>query len=223
MAAKLAVAKGAKQTVPPPAARLSRRRNRERDVVEAALRVFYDKGYSQATMQDIADSLGMLKGSIYHYIDSKEDLLYRVLALVHDDVDAILADVAGLEGIAPWEQLRTYVRRMAAYSALNLAWITVYYNDLDRLSDSRYKELLPRRRAHERFVADTIQRASAVDGAAGERDATLMTNFAFGALLWIYRWYRPGGKVEVESLADACADFVVRGAGGPPAVGVTKR
>ena len=216
MAAKLAVAKGAKDADPPAAARLSRRRNRERDVVEAALRVFYEKGYSQATMQDIADSLGMLKGSIYHYIDSKEDLLYRVLALTHDDVDAILADTAALDGISPWEQLRTYVRRIAAYSARNLAWITVYYNDLDRLSHARYVELLARRRAHERFVADTIQRATATDSTDPGRDATLLTNFAFGALLWIYRWYRPGGKVDVETLADACADFVVRGAGGPP-------
>ena len=55
------------------------RRNREHEVVEAAVKVFYEKGYAASTIQDVADVVGVLKGSLYHYISSKEDLLFRIL------------------------------------------------------------------------------------------------------------------------------------------------
>ena len=54
------------------------RRNRSQDVLEAAVRVFHKKGYASSSIQDIADEVGVLKGSLYHYIDSKEDLLARL-------------------------------------------------------------------------------------------------------------------------------------------------
>ena len=55
-----------------------RRRNRGQDVIEAAIRVFHKKGYASASIQDVAAEVGVLKGSLYHYIDSKEDLLARI-------------------------------------------------------------------------------------------------------------------------------------------------
>ena len=54
------------------------RRNRSQDVLEAAVRVFHKKGYASSSIQDIADEVGVLKGSLYHYIDSKEDLLISI-------------------------------------------------------------------------------------------------------------------------------------------------
>ena len=48
-----------------------RRPNREADVIDAAIEVFYQRGYAAATIQDVADKVGVLKGSLYYYIDSK--------------------------------------------------------------------------------------------------------------------------------------------------------
>ena len=49
------------------------------DIVSAAAKVFRTKGYHAATVRDIADEVGILKGSLYHHFDSKEDLLYLVV------------------------------------------------------------------------------------------------------------------------------------------------
>ncbi len=57
-----------------------------------------ERGYADASVQDIADELGILKGSLYHYIDTKEDLLFRLLSETHDDVHGILDEVAGEDG-----------------------------------------------------------------------------------------------------------------------------
>src|SRR5690606_20295851 len=74
-----------------PPGRTARRRGAERkpreerwsELVKVATQVFYEKGYEAASLQDIADRLGMLKGSLYYYIQTKEDLLYEVINGVH--------------------------------------------------------------------------------------------------------------------------------------------
>ena len=80
-------------------------KRRDREVIDAAAKVFYRRGYADASVQDIADELGILKGSLYHYIDTKEDLLFRLLSETHDDVHAILDEVAEMPDLEPLERL----------------------------------------------------------------------------------------------------------------------
>src|ERR1700755_2876691 len=73
------------------------RRNRSQDVLEAAVRVFHKKGYASSSIQDIADEVGVLKGSLYHYIDSKEDLLARLFEDSAGQFLAMLDEASGLD------------------------------------------------------------------------------------------------------------------------------
>src|SRR6266576_966289 len=75
----------------------AKRRNRKVDVTDAAIDVFWRKGYSAASVQDVADSVGVLKGSLYYYIDSKEDLLYEILHGVHEEALARIEAAIGAE------------------------------------------------------------------------------------------------------------------------------
>ncbi len=52
-------------------------------VVHQALKMFRKKSYHQATMANIGEAVGLLKGSIYHYFDSKEELMKEVMMYVH--------------------------------------------------------------------------------------------------------------------------------------------
>ena len=70
-----AVTDGDRSTVTKPGpGSLNGNRARDREVIEAAVKIFWEKGYANASVQDVADALGMLKGSLYYYIDSKERL-----------------------------------------------------------------------------------------------------------------------------------------------------
>jgi AcrR family transcriptional regulator len=186
-------------------------RRRDQEVLDAAVKVFHTRGYADASVQDIADELGILKGSVYHYIDSKEDLLFRILDETHSDVEAILQEVAALEGRQPLDLLHEYARRQVEYTSRNLAKMAIYYHDADLLSDQRRKELFRKRRLHEQFVVDLIEQAQAAGDAPKSLDARLATNYLFGSMIWVYRWYRPGGKVKPAQLATSCADFIVSG------------
>jgi AcrR family transcriptional regulator len=186
-------------------------KRRDSEVLEAAAKVFHSRGYADASVQDIADELGILKGSLYHYIDTKEDLLFRLLEDFHRESQEILNEVAALEGLAPLERLDEYVRRTVDYSARNLRRIAIYYHDVDQLSPDRRREIYSKRRAHERFVTGLIKEAQERGEAVADLDAATVTNCLFGTIIWLYRWYKPGGKLKRSDLADTCARFVLSG------------
>src|SRR6202012_4102939 len=91
-------------------------RRSDAEGIDVAATIFYERGYATATVQDVADALGMLKGSLYYYIDSKEDLLYRLMIDIHDGVDEVLDEVIATEGLSAMEKLDLYVRRQVQYN-----------------------------------------------------------------------------------------------------------
>jgi AcrR family transcriptional regulator len=187
------------------------RRRREQEVLDVAARQFHERGYADTSVQDIADELGILKGSLYHYIEVKEDLLFRVLNQLHDDTQEILEQVAGAEGLDPLQRLELYVRRSVLFDLENLSRVAVYYNDYERLSPERRDLIVGRRRLHERWVAEVIAEAQADGDVDQSLDPRLMSNFIYGSVIWTYRWYRPRGRVSRDTVADQCVAFVLRG------------
>ena len=177
----------------------------------AAAKVFYERGYSSATVQDIADELGILKGSLYYYISTKEDLLFWLLEEVHEDVERILGEVEALEGLDPLARLHEYVRRQVEYNATNLAKISVYYHDIEQLGNERREDIKGRRSAHERFVTTMIKESQARKEVDASADPRVLANCVFAVIIWCYRWYRPGGRVKRGELARLLADFAVGG------------
>jgi len=199
------------QVTPPKA------RRRDAEVLDAAADIFYEKGYATATVQDVADALGMLKGSLYYYIESKEDLLYRLMEEIHDGVDEVLSGVIASEGLTALQKLDIYVRRQVRYNTRNLKKISVYYHDMDQLTGERLNEILGRRRKHEEQVVALIRQAQADGDADPNLDPRLLSNCVFATIIWIYRWYRPGRGLSPEQLSETCAQFALHGLGAPAA------
>ncbi len=183
-------------------------RLRDAEVLETAAKVFARRGYAAATVQDVADELGMLKGSIYYYIKSKEDLLFRLLNAVHDDVDAVLQEAILVEGLNPLERLLLYVRNQCTYNLNNLVRISVYYHDLDQLGDERREEILRRRRAHENYIVKLVREAQEQGLIDDKRDARLLSYNVFAALIWPYRWFKPRGRIKVDGVVETCVSFI---------------
>jgi TetR/AcrR family transcriptional regulator, cholesterol catabolism regulator len=205
----------ARTTKPAPAAAKPPKK-RDREVLDAAARVFYERGYSDASVQDVADELGILKGSLYHYIDTKEDLLYRLLQETHDEIYLILEEVAALEGLNPLERLEIYIRKQVEYNIDNLLRVSVYYHDLERLNEERRKAIVARRREHEKWVIGLIGEAQAQGLADPDLDPKIAARCIFATIIWTYRWFKKGRDGR-EKVASTCAAFALRGVIGKPA------
>src|SRR5689334_7338050 len=80
---------------------------RWQEVLDVSAGVFYRLGYSEASVGDVAAALGITKGSLYHYVQNKEDLLYAIAREAHDLTRHNLRRAQELEGSALY-RLRAY-------------------------------------------------------------------------------------------------------------------
>lgn len=192
---------------------------REREILEAAVELFHERGYANTSVEDVASAVGILKGSLYHYIDSKEDLLYRIVEQVHEGVQEIMAAVDARGDLTPLGRLEAYVKQQVLNNARNLKRIAVYYQDRARLSPERFAEIRRWRRAQERYVIGLIEDAAGAGEVPADMDARLGANCAFAVVIWMHTWYRPGGATSARTLAEFCSRFVIEGlTGGRPQV-----
>jgi TetR/AcrR family transcriptional regulator, cholesterol catabolism regulator len=188
-------------------------KKRQREIIDAAAEIFYRKGYSETSVQDVADAVGILKGSLYYYIDSKEDLLYQMLLEVHEDAKSVVTETAALD-LPPLDRLRVYIQRHVEYNAHNLAKIAVYYHDFGLLTPERRQAIVGQRNYYEDFVKGLIVEAQE----RGEVDKTiepaLISNAVFGIANWLYTWYKPDGSATPEYLGKLYAEVIVEGVTG---------
>jgi AcrR family transcriptional regulator len=191
-----------------------RARRRDADVLAAATKVFYDRGYEGASVQDVADELGILKGSLYHYIRTKEDLLFRLFEDVHEQVDAILDALEAEDIEDPLNRLSEYVRRQVDYNLANLERIAIYYHDMGSLTGARFDEVSKARRRHDRFVTRCIREAQQAGLTDPDLDPRVLSPCIFASIIWTYRWYKPNGRLSRAKVAETVADFALRGVSG---------
>ena len=112
---------------------------RLREIVEAAAAAFHDHGYEATSMQDIADRVGMLKGSLYHHISSKEELLAAVLRDTQAGGLEIVERHRAAEGSCR-DRLRSFVEEYTLYCIDNRMRAAIF--------DREFRSLTPARPAH---------------------------------------------------------------------------
>jgi AcrR family transcriptional regulator len=184
---------------PPPAAR-RRRQNRDAEVLDAAIAVFCDRGYAAATLQDVAQTVGMLKGSLYYYFDSKESLLFRILSDADEQVDVIFDEVLGLD-VAPAERLRRFLLRHIQWYLDNLELARVTFHEWNNLTGDLLATQKQRRRKYDGFVQDLIRACQADGAVSADLPVTLAANYLLGAINSTPDWYDRKGRATPVDLA----------------------
>jgi TetR/AcrR family transcriptional regulator, cholesterol catabolism regulator len=187
------------------------RRNREGDVTRAAIEVFFEKGYAASSVQDIADVVGVLKGSLYYYISSKEDLLFRIVDSVHEQSSAILDEVLALD-IPAIERLHRYISRHVKWCLDNADEVTVFFRDWRYLTGERLTVVEKRRRRYERVIRQLIAAAQTEGDIDAGVDPRYASSFILSAVNHAAEWYDHGsgtGSDSTTRIAAAYADMAV--------------
>ncbi|WP_370326785.1 TetR/AcrR family transcriptional regulator [Euzebya sp.] len=187
---------------------------RRDEVLAAATRVFHEKGYASASIQDVADELGILKGSLYYYIDSKEDLLFSIIDRVHRDTIARLEEWLAEEG-DPLVQLRTYLEEQVRVYCRDAEEVGVFLNDFRHLSPDRRATILAERDRFDSAIRDLLRRGVAEGAVAADVDPKLTAMAIFGMMNWISTWWQPDGPSTPDEVAQQFADLVMGGLVGP--------
>lgn len=179
------------------------RRNRDLDVMAAAISVMSERGYAATSIQEIADRVGVLKGSLYHYFSSKEELLFRILSESHSESETIMQDVAALN-LEPLDELSEFLRRECIWFLSNVSRANIYFTASSDLTGPRLKEIQGSDRGFTEHLLKLIT-AAQVDGQiASDIDASLLTRFVLGSLNNVRAWPNRSSKsFSKEEMADA--------------------
>jgi AcrR family transcriptional regulator len=180
------------------------RRNRDAEIVDAAISVFSQKGYSAASLQDIADRVGILKGSLYHYISSKESLLFRILVGSHDAAKEVMASVDS-QNLPAEEKFVAYVTALSLWYLQHLERGSLYLNEWRYLQGDYGKTVRAQRRAFNQYMRTIIEDSVRQGLASPDLDADLATKFIISAIDSIPGWYRANLPNDLEATAAAIA------------------
>ena len=188
---------------------------RREEIIQAAARVFRDRGFDAATLRDVAEALDTDRATLYYYVGSKEELLQEIVR------DVLAADVRIAETVkrsraSTPKKIQTLIESMVVSYAENYPHIAVFTEDSARIArqDGEWAiEVVAQVRKYESLVRAILNK--------GRKDGTLRADLPlelcsmalFGMINWMYRWYRPGGKWSPEEVANTFTEIFLGGYG----------
>ena len=171
---------------------------RRDELTRTAARLFAEKGYHGTSIGDLADAMGVQKGSLYAHIDSKQDLLYEATRegaqAFHAALDAVPDDVPATDRIRL--ALRGHLRVVA--EQLDVA--TVFTREWRYLEGERALEFLSERRRYEERIRQLFREGRETGDLRTDLDDGAAALLVLSAANWAYTWLRPGA--DTDALAD---------------------
>lgn len=179
------------------------------EILDSAAKFFYTKGYHATSIEDVARDVGMLKGSLYYYIKSKEDLLYELLLGVmqqgHGSVDKALEGVEG-----PVARLETGIEQHIDHIIRNQVRVGLFLHEFDSLSGRRKQRVQEVMKDYQKIFTTIVKQGqSAGVFVSGEPD--LLVNAMLGMCNWIYRWYHPDDSPKLETVKKTFIALIMGG------------
>lgn len=187
---------------------LDGRRSRDREVIETAVRLFSEKGYASTSVQDVADALGMLKGSLYYYIDTKETLLRKIFEDSHAEVSAIAEAHRHVKGSAI-ENLARFLHEYAFWYLTHLQRASLFAREWRHSSPDVRIEMTAQRRYYDEVLKELIESAREEGAIDADLDIQLATYFIMSAVSSLPDWFSPDGKNAAKDVASSYAQMAI--------------
>jgi AcrR family transcriptional regulator len=176
--------------------------SRRDELLRIAAGLFAERGYRNTTVRDIADAAGILSGSLYHHFDSKESMVDEILSSFQAELfagyDEILASAAPAR-----EKIEAAVRLSFRAIDEHHHEVAIFQNEADQLGRMERFGYLAERNEQSRQVWMTLLRSGVEAGALrADLDLELVYRFIRDTVWVAVRWYRPGGELSHDQVAE---------------------
>ena len=180
--------------------RAAPRRRRRDEVLQAAADLFFEKGYEATSTADIAERVGILRGSVYYYLDTKEALLFELLEGVFAGFLAALADIQAEERDA-LAKVRQVVGHHVRYLADNLVRTTLFLTESRSLSAEHRAVVLAQEEEYRSALGELIASGQREGTIRGDVSPEIVAMAIVGAANWVHRWYSTDGGATADEIA----------------------
>lgn len=180
---------------------------RRSELTREAARLFAEKGYHGTSIGDIAEAMGVQKGSVYAHITSKQDLLWEIASdgatAFHGALDAVPEDAPAVE------RLRFALRGHLRVVGEQVDIATVFTREWRYLDEERREQFVAERRRYEERIRELFRDGRDHGELRSDLDEAAAALLFLSAANWAYTWLQPGR--DTDELADRFFRLLVDG------------
>jgi AcrR family transcriptional regulator len=208
-------------TSPPTRPALRERYERRRsEVIATAARVFAERGYQATSMSDLTAATGLAAGGLYHYIESKDQLLFSICDELLDPVLERAREIVAAER-PPEQQLRELLRAWLAHIAGHRDHMLVFAQERHVIErEPQWRRVRAQRKEFEQLLDGVLARGEA-EGTFVFADRGLTLLALLGMVNYTPQWLDRRGRLDPEQIADGYCDLILSAA--QPALGPARR
>lgn len=181
-------------------------------LLTAAASLIAEKGFEATSMRDVSQETGLSLAGLYHYAESKEELLYKIQYRTFASLLATQREAAARPG-TPEERLRRLVVGHLAFFTRHRNELKVCTYELESLRGKRYRVTEELRRDYYRLMAHVIGELMGDTAGQGQesRASRHTALYVFSMLNWIFMWYDPARYGPVDAIGEEMIDLILNG------------
>ncbi len=179
-------------------------------ILEAAARLFRDKGYSATSMRDLAGAVNLKASSLYNHISSKEEILQEICLANARRFHEGMKRIQELPEDKPLARLEALLKLHIRIATQDVTSVTSFNDEWRHLSEPHLSQFLEMRRAYESFFRKVI-REGTQQGIFRSADESVVLYALISSLRWLYDWYQPGKRLAPTDLEEQLIPLLTRG------------
>ena len=184
--------------------------NTREKLLRSAIDLFYKKGYADTSIRQIGAKAGITTSLVYHHFENKEDMLFEILQNISKRLFGALKEVE--QGISdPMECLREMI---VVHTAIELdrnkKTSKILIEEIYWIRGKKKRIITEKQREIYDLYMQKLEELKEKD-LLGDIDLTVLNFSIFGIINWFFRWYREGGRLSKEEVADNIWKLVFHG------------
>ena len=183
---------------------------KEQEIISVAAGLFKEKGYRATTLEDIAVAVGMLKGSLYYYIRSKEELLYLVVRDPIRHAYNTLEEIVSSDAPVTDKIAQAITNHMTLFHQ-HYPHIAVYLHDFHNLKQKLQQDDIETPKRYQSLFETLLQQGIDAGELRPDLDAKVLGYAILGMCNWTYRWYNPEGALPADEIASVFSKLALEG------------
>ncbi|MDR7433888.1 MAG: TetR/AcrR family transcriptional regulator [Armatimonadota bacterium] len=184
--------------------------DRNKHLLRIAARLFRTKGYAATSVRDIARALRLESSSLYHYIDSKEELLYRICVQSLDELMEKVEPIV-FSPLPPLEKLQRFIETHVDAILEDRDRHAVMLFELRSLSPRRRKAIVQLRDRYEQLVLRMVEEGQQAGLLRQDLSARYLKLALLNLLNWSIFWYRPHGPLDSSAVGGLLGEVFLHG------------